>query len=167
MFIPKAVTANHSYDICRWISLPCWGARTHPLEGRSTQLSCSQTSGPLGLGVILWHTNRKRLRGITECSCAKQGHYQSGILPGCLAAFKDQIAKFVFWSAKPQVVSTNEPEPGRACSPRLRGRGRQLSVISLQPQETTLGQLCTFFNQISLPQRETPWGQKVDLGLLC
>lgn len=78
-------------------------------------------SWPTRFGGNLLLRNRKLLCGTTEYSWAKQGHYESGILPGCPVASEDQAAKFIFDMQSPSWLA----QTGRACSPRLRGWSRQ------------------------------------------
>ena len=54
----KAGNTNHNIHMRSWICLPCWDVRTHPLEAKTTCLSCSQISDPLGLGVIVTHKQK-------------------------------------------------------------------------------------------------------------
>lgn len=72
-------------------------------------------------------------------------------------ASKDQVARLIFDLAKSQVVSTNPEEPA---APAFVGVAGNALVISVRPQQTILGQLCTFKIQIYLLKRTRPENEK-------
>lgn len=158
MFTLKAGNINHNIHMHSWICLPCWDVRTHPLEARTTCLSGSQIFDPLGLWVIVTHKQKTTTRN--HCVfLSKAGTLWKWYFTRLPCGLQRPNSYIYFWSANPQVVSTNPEEPG---APEFVGGAGGMLVISVGPQ-TILNQLWTFSNQIYLPQQNTPWGHKVDL----
>lgn len=133
------------------LSPPVRYVDTHPW-GQNHPAKLLPNPWPTRSGGNLLQRNRKLPWGTTEHLWAKQGHYESGILPGYLGASSDQVARCIF-----DLQSTNPEEPA---APDFVGRAGSTRVVSVGPQQTILDQLCTFSNQMDLLKGTPPEDKK-------